>query len=190
MDFQNLFTGQTSRKCYSLSSVTTVFLRNYRSCICYWEKGNGQESGGFLKKWKNKDRILTVCVLTDVIYILKRLQKNLQKDTCVLSDLPKLKERTIRELESLQAEPLTGGWEEAFVSKVDSENRFFGIDLQDSQVPTTCKSQTDVPLLLFVPRLFRAFETTLKSGLSMEDDLGGVLETLRPQTSPVFLRRK
>ena len=110
-----------------------VFLRNYRSCICYWEKGNGQESGGFLKKWKNKDRILTVCILTDVTYILKRLQKNLQKYTCVLSDLPKLKERTIRELESLQAEPSTGGWEEAFVSKVDSENRFFGIDLQDSQ---------------------------------------------------------
>ena len=161
-----------------------VFLRNYRGCICYWEKGNDQESIGFLQKWKNKDRILTVCVLADVTYILKRLQKNLQKDTCVLSDLPKLKERTIRELESLQTEPLTGGWEETFVGKVDSENRFFDIDLQESRRRTNSHN-------LYVPdtRSFAAVRTEiiqslrnfLEERLSMEDELGCVLETLRPE---------
>ena len=39
----------------------------------------------------------------------------------MLSDLPNLKQRAIRELESLQAEPLTGGWEETVVSKGDGE---------------------------------------------------------------------
>ena len=109
-----------------------VFLRNYRSCIYYWEKGNDVESAGFLRKWKNKDRVLTVCVLADVTYLLKGLQKSLQKDACVLSDLPVLKARTISELEELQDDPLTGGWEETFLSKVDGQNKFFDIDLQES----------------------------------------------------------
>ena len=64
-----------------------VFLRNYRSCICYWENRYDTESDGFLRKWKNKDRVLTVCVLADVTYLLKGVQKSLQKDACILSDL-------------------------------------------------------------------------------------------------------
>ena len=56
-----------------------VFLRNYRSCIWYWEKGHDVESAGFLRKWKNKDRLLTICVLADVTYLLKGLQKSLQR---------------------------------------------------------------------------------------------------------------
>ena len=46
----------------------------------------------------------------------------------MLSDLPVLKARTIHELE-LQDDPLTGGWEETFLSKVDGQNKFFCIDL-------------------------------------------------------------
>ena len=47
------------------------------------------------------DRLLTVCVLTDVTYLLKCLQESLQKDACVLSDLPNLKTRIISQPEKL-----------------------------------------------------------------------------------------
>ena len=73
--------------------------------MSYWEKGN-DESMGFFRKGENKER--TVCVLADVTYIFKGLQKSLQKDTCMLSELQKLKERTIKELENLKDESLTG----------------------------------------------------------------------------------
>ena len=85
-----------------------VFLRDYHCCISYWEKGN-DESLGFFCKWKNKDRVQTVCVLVDVTYILNGLQKCLQKNTCMLSELQNLKERTTKELEKLKDESLTGG---------------------------------------------------------------------------------
>jgi len=78
----------------------------------------------------------------------------------VLSDLLKLKERTIRELESLQTEPLTGGWEETFVGKVDSENHFFDIDLQESRRRTNSHN-------LYVPdtRSFAAVHTEIIQSL-------------------------
>ena len=50
----------------------------------------------------------------------------------MLTDLPNLKARIISQLEELQSEPLTGGWEETFLSKLDGENVFFSIELQES----------------------------------------------------------
>ena len=161
-----------------------VFLRNYRSCMSYWEKGNDDKSKGFLHKWKNKDRIQTVCVLADVTYILKGLQKSLQKDTCNLGDLRTLKERTIKELESLRDESLTGGWEETFVSKIDSGNKFYGIQLEESRQRTS-------PVNLYVPdgRSFTAIRTEiieslrnfLDERLSIDDKVMDVVEALSPQ---------
>ena len=161
-----------------------VFLRNYHSCIYYWEKGNDVESAGFLRKWKNKDRVLTVCVLADVTYLLKGLQKSLQKDACVLSDLPVLKARTISELEELQDDPLTGGWEETFPSKVDGQNKFFDIDLQESARRTSSHN-------LYVPdsRSFAAvrkeiilsLRNFLEECLTMDDGMAEAVETLKPE---------
>ena len=51
----------------------------------------------------------------------------------MLSELWKLKVRTIKELESLKDESLTGGWEEVFISKIDSENKFYDIQLNESR---------------------------------------------------------
>ena len=161
-----------------------VFLRNYRSCICYWEKGHDVESAGFLRKWKNKDRLLTICVLADVTYLLKGLQKSLQKDTCVLSDLPNLKTRIISQLEELQNEPLTGGWEELFLSKLDGQNVFFGIELQESVRRTNSHN-------LYVPdcRAFAAVRVEIISSLRnfledrliMDDGIAEAVETLKPE---------
>ena len=43
----------------------------------------------------------------------------------MLSELRKLKERTIKELENLKDESLTGRWEVMFISKIDSEKQVF-----------------------------------------------------------------
>ena len=170
-----------------------VFLQNYRSCIYYWEKGYDVESAGFLRKWKNKDRVLTVCVLADVTYLLKGLQKSLQKDACVLSDLSVLKARTIRELEELQDDPLTGGWEETFLSEVDGQNKFFGIDFQESARRTSSHN-------LHVPesRSFSAVRTEiilslrnfLEECLTMDDGVAEAVETLKPENFSNLSRDK
>ena len=170
-----------------------VFLRNFRGCICYWEKDGSDESKGFLYKWKNKDRIQTVCVLADITYILKGLQKSLQKDTCMLSELRKLKDRTIKELESLKDESLTGGWEETFNSKVDSENKFYGIQLEHSWRRTNSVN-------LYVPdsRSFAAVRTEiveslrnfLDERLSIDDELIDVVEALTPQNFSTISKEK
>ena len=55
----------------------------------------------------------------------------------MLSELRKLKERTIKELESLKDESLTGGWEEMFTSKIDDDNKFYGIQLDESRRRTS-----------------------------------------------------
>ena len=47
-------------------NLFAVFLRNYRCCIKYWEKGVDVESTGFLHKWRDKDRVHLVSVLADV----------------------------------------------------------------------------------------------------------------------------
>ena len=48
----------------------------------------------------------------------------------MLSELWKLKERTIEELESLKGESLTGGWEEMFTSKID-DDKFYVFNLMN-----------------------------------------------------------
>ena len=50
----------------------------------------------------------------------------------MLSNLPNLNAKTIKELEELQHEPLTGGWEETFLNKLEGQNMFFDIELQKS----------------------------------------------------------
>ena len=123
------------------------------------EKGYDVESAGFLRKWKNKDRPLIVCVLADVTYLLKGLQKKLQKDTCVLSDFSNLKAKNIGQLEELQNEPLTvAGKKHALVNLVIimcSLVLNFNNQL-DKLAHTTCMSQIAVHLLLFVLKLFQA----------------------------------
>jgi len=88
------------------------------------------------------------------------VQKSLQKDACILSDLPKLKARVINQLEELQREPLTGGWEETFLSKLNDQNVFLGIELQESVRRTSSHN-------LFVPdyRVFTAVRTEIIQSL-------------------------
>ena len=161
-----------------------VFLRNYRSCICYWEKGYDVESAGFLRKWRNKDRLLIVCVLADVTYLLKGLQKKLQKDTCILSDFSNLKAKIIGQLEELQNEPLTGGWEEACLSKLGDQNVFFGIELQELVRRTSSHN-------LYVPdcRAFAAIRAEIISSLKhfleerlfMDNGIAEAADALKPE---------
>ena len=108
MDFQNHSIGQITIKEVRFANFShylfAVFLCNYHSCISYWVKGNDDESKRFVHKWKNKDQIQAVCVLADVTYISKALQKSLQKGTCNLGELHNKKERAIKVLESLSNE--------------------------------------------------------------------------------------
>ena len=55
----------------------------------------------------------------------------------MLRELQKLKEKTIKELESLKDESLTGGWEEVFISKIDSENKFYGVQQDEPRRKTS-----------------------------------------------------
>ena len=106
---------------------------------------------------------MTVCVLADVTYLLKGVQKGLQMDACIVSDLPKLKAKVINQLEELQREPLNGCWAETFLSKLD-HNVFFGIELQASERLTTSHylyAPDCHVFLLFVLKLYRAYEISL-----------------------------
>ena len=115
-----------------------VFLRNYRCYIKYCEKQNDVESLGFLRKWTDKDLLHLVTLLADVTYLLKGLQKSLQKQTCILSDLSKVRERFVKELENVKGSPLTGGWEEAFLTGIDENNMFLGIQLTEQNSNSSC----------------------------------------------------
>ena len=64
-----------------------------------------------------------MCILADVTCILGLLQKNLQKDSRGLADVPKFTDYTLEQLDSLVHSPLT---EETFKNEVDS-NTFYGI---------------------------------------------------------------
>ena len=54
--------------------------------------------------------------------LLADVTESLQKETCILSDLPKVRERFFKELENIKGSPLTGGWEEAFLTGIDENN--------------------------------------------------------------------
>ena len=102
----------------------------------------------------------------------------------MLSELRKLKERTIKELESLKDESLTGGWEEMFTSKIDDDNKFYGIQLDELRRRTSSVN-------LYVPdrRSFSAIRTEvidslrnfLDERLSIDDELMDVVDALSPQ---------
>ena len=82
--------------------------------------------------------------------------------------MPNLKTRIISQLEKLQNKPLTGGWEESFLSKLDGQNVFFSIELQESVRRTNSHN-------LYVPdsREFAAVRVEIISSLRnfLEDHL-------------------
>ena len=90
------------------------------------------ESLGFLRKWTDKDLLHLISLLADVTYVLKGLQKSLQREACILSDLSKVQKRVVKELEDMKSSLLTGGWEEALLSGIDENNVFHGIQLKES----------------------------------------------------------
>ena len=87
------------------------------------------ESLGFLQKWTDKDLLHLITLLADVTYVLKGLQK---REACILSDLSKVRERVVKELQDMKSSPLTGGWEETLLSGIDENNVFHGIQLKES----------------------------------------------------------
>ena len=124
-----------------------------------------------------------MALLADVTYLLKGLQRS-QKQTCVLSDLSKVRERFVKELENIKGSPLTGGWEEAFLTGID-ENMFLGIQLKES-------SRKTITAHVYVPsrRLFSAvhleiinsLQNFLSDHLAIDDGFGSCSKCIETRT--------
>ena len=143
------------------------------------------ESTGFLHKWRDKDWVHLVSVLADVTYLLKGLQKSLQKESCVFSDLPKLKDKIVKELETLKGTSLIGGWEEAFVANLDEENKFFGIELKQFSQRTSShhlfvSNRRDFATVRL--EVILSLQNFLSDRLAIDDDeLAEAVDALRPE---------
>ena len=63
----------------------------------------------------------------------KRLHQAFQDDDILIFDISRKKQSVLKRLEEMSHNPLTGGWEETFLSELDEGNKFKGFALTEKE---------------------------------------------------------
>ena len=84
-----------------------------------------EQAKGFGKLLSNKDNLMLMCLLGDVLFLLKVFQKKLQGDDTTIVDIVPETKKFIAKIDKLQQRPILGGWEDKFSQSYDEENEIF-----------------------------------------------------------------
>ena len=109
--------------------------------LCLWQallKFNVEqcdaEGKKFLKLLTNKENLLLVCFVADLLFLIKVFQKKLQSDSLTIVDIEPEAEKFREKVNKLSTGSLLGGWENEFKERYDEEaNKFCGIKLWEKE---------------------------------------------------------
>ena len=92
------------------------------------------EGKKFLKLLTNKDNLLLMCFVADLLFLIKVFQKKLQSDSLTIVDIEPEAEKFRERVNKLSTGSLLGGWENEFKERYDEEaNKFCGIKLWEKE---------------------------------------------------------
>ena len=95
--------------------------------MVFCERSEEEQAKGFGKLLSNKDNLMLMCLMGDVLFLLKVFQKKLQGDDITIVDIVAETKKFIAKIDKLQQRPILGGWEDEFSQSYDEENEtFFG----------------------------------------------------------------
>eukprot|EP00795_Rhopilema_esculentum_P003753 gene3753-15034_t len=109
--------------------------------LCSWQaliKFNVEqcdaEGKKFLKLLINKDNLLLMCFVADLLFLIKVFQKKLQSDSLTIVDIEPEGGEFCERVNKLSTGSLLGGWENEFKERYDEEaNKFRGIKLWEKE---------------------------------------------------------
>ena len=107
------------------AALLDAFLCSWQVLVTFCEKQHGAEEKKFLKRLTNMDNILLMCFAADLLFLLKVIQKKLQRDSLIILDIEPEAEKFQKRLDKLSTIPLLGGWEEAFKERLSEEENTF-----------------------------------------------------------------
>ena len=91
---------------------------------------NDSDVSKYLKLLTNKDNIITICFVADLLFVFKVFQKKLQSDSIKIVDIKPEVVKFKKRMDRLSESSLIGGWEEVFKENFDEEaNTFCGVEV-------------------------------------------------------------
>ena len=112
------------------AALLDSILYSRRALVNFCMNQSVTERRKFLKLLTNKDNLLMMCFIADLLLVLKVFQKKLQSDSLTIIDIEEEAKKFKKTLDNMNKQKLLGGWEEAFKEKFDEEsNKFCGIEL-------------------------------------------------------------
>ena len=112
------------------ATLLDAVLSTWQALVKFSIKHKGTTDGKFLKLLTNKDNILLMCFVADLLFLFKNFQKKLQADSITIVDIDPEVQKLQKRLDNLSKSPLLGGWEEAFKENFDEQsNTFCGIQV-------------------------------------------------------------
>ena len=93
--------------------------------MVFCQRSEEEQAKGFGKLLSNKDNLMLMCLLGDVLFLLKVFQKKLQGDDITIVDIVPKTKKFIAKIDKLQQRPVLGGWEDEFSQSYDEENQTF-----------------------------------------------------------------
>ena len=116
------------------SNLLDSILCSWQALIKYCLSQNDSDVSKYLKLLTNKDNIITMCFVADLLFVFKVFQKKLQSDSITIVDIkPEVVKFKMR-MDRLSESSLIGGWEEAFKENFDEEaNTFCGIEVWEKE---------------------------------------------------------
>ena len=111
------------------------------------------EGKKFLKLLTNKDNLLLMCFVADLLFLINVCQKKLQSDSLTIVDIEPEAERFRERVNKLSTGSLLGGLENEFKERYDEEaNKFCGIKLWEKE-----RRRPDANMFVTDRRKFGAF---------------------------------
>ena len=109
--------------------------------LCSWQaliKFNVEQCDAdgkkFLKLLTNKDNLLLMCFVADLLFLIKVFQKKLQSDSLTIVDIKPEAGKFRERVNKLSTGSLLGGWENEFKERYDEEaNKFCGIKVWEKE---------------------------------------------------------
>ena len=107
------------------AALLDAVLCSWQALVKFCKEQHGTEEKKFLKLLTNKDNILMMCFVADLLFLFKVFQKKLQRDSLTIVDIEPEAEKFQKSIDKLSTSPLLGGWEEAFKERFNEEESTF-----------------------------------------------------------------
>ena len=91
------------------AGLIDAFLSSWRAIMVFCERTEEEQVKCFGTMLSNKDNLMLMCLLGDILLILKMFQKKLQGDDITIVDIVPETKKFIAKIDKLQQRPILGG---------------------------------------------------------------------------------